>query len=153
MELKSFSLSNPGFIFHTSKGSISYTADIRSHGRRESNTTDFIDKCNNSDINVLLCEGTRIAEEFSQTEFDVENNVRDIIQKTENLVICTYPTRDLDRVLSFYNASKESGRELVIDLKQAYILKLFNQSEYLKDTYPNPKDSKIKIYIPRKSWG
>jgi len=80
-------------------------------------------------------------------------DIRDIIQKTKNLVICTYPTRDLDRMLSFYLACKESGRSLVIDLKQAYILKLFNQSEFLKDVYPSPKDNVIKIYKPRKSWG
>ena len=142
-----------GFIFHTSMGSIGYTADIRSHGRREASTSDFVEKCYKSDLQILLCEGTRIAEEFSQTEQDVENNIKDIVKRTENLVICTYPTRDLDRLLSFYNASKESNRELVIDLKQAYILKLFDQSEYLKGNYPSPKDSKIKIYIPRKSWG
>jgi ribonuclease J len=142
-----------GFIFHTSKGSIAYTADIRSHGRREQSTTDFIEKCYRSDIDILLCEGTRIAEEFSETEQDVENSVKNLIQRTKNLVICTYPTRDLDRLLSFYNAAKESGRELVIDLKQAYILKLFSESEFTKGVYPNPKDSKIKIYMPRKSWG
>jgi ribonuclease J len=142
-----------GFIFHTSRGSVGYTGDIRFHGRRESTTKDFVEKCSNSDIDILLCEGTRIAEEFSQTEMDVETNVKTIIQKTENLVMCTYPTRDLDRMLSFYLASKESGRDLVIDLKQAYILKLFNQSEFLKDIYPSPKDNNIKIYIPRRSWG
>ena len=142
-----------GFILHTSKGSIGYTADIRFHGRRESTTTDFIEKCNRSEIDLLLCEGTRIAEQFSQTEQDVENEVKKIIQSTNNLVICTYPTRDLDRVLSFYNAAKDSGRQLVIDLKQAYILKLFDQSEFLKGVYPSPKDSNVKIYIPRKSWG
>ena len=54
--------------FHTSKGSIGYTGDIRFHGRRESSTKDFIDKCGNSDIDILLCEGTRVAEDFSQTE-------------------------------------------------------------------------------------
>jgi ribonuclease J len=142
-----------GFIFHTSKGSIGYTADIRFHGRRESTTKAFVEKCRTSDLDILLCEGTRVAEEFSQTELDVEMNVRDIIQKTKNLVICTYPTRDLDRMLSFYLACKESGRNLVIDLKQAYILKLFNQSEFLKGAYPSPNDNVIKIYKPRKSWG
>lgn len=83
----------------------------------------------------------------------MENNVRTIIQNTKNLVICTYPTRDLDRMLSFYLACKESGRDLVIDLKQAYVLKLFNQSEFLKDVYPSPKDNIIKRYKARKSWG
>src|SRR5206468_8894718 len=49
-----------GFIFHTSKGSIGYTGDIRFHGRRESTTKDFVEKCGRSDIDILLCEGTRI---------------------------------------------------------------------------------------------
>jgi ribonuclease J len=55
--------------------------------------------------------------------------------------------------LSFYNAAKESGRDLVIELKQAYLLKLFQTSESLKNSYPRPDDRRIKIHIPRKSWG
>jgi ribonuclease J len=68
-------------------------------------------------------------------------------------VICTYPERDLDRLLSFYNAAKESGRGLVISLKQAYLLKLFQTSEFLQNIYPKPDDKGIKIHIPRKSLG
>jgi ribonuclease J len=59
----------------------------------------------------------------------------------------------LDRLLSFYNAAAQSNRDLVIDLKQAYLLKLFNTSDTCKVTYPAPDDKRIKIYIPRKVWG
>ena len=141
-----------GFIFHTSNGSIGYTADIRFHGRRTSDTERFVDKCGESEIEMLLCEGTRVNESFSNTELDVENEVKNIVNKTKNLVVCSYPTRDLDRLVSFYNAAVLSGRDLVIDLKQAYILKLF-QSSIFQKTYPKPTDSRIKIYIPRKRWG
>ena len=82
----------------------------------------------------------------------MENEVKNIVNKTKNLVVCTYPTRDLDRLVSFYNAAVLSGRDLVIDLKQAYILKLFQSSNH-RNTYPKPTDSRIKIYIPRKRWG
>jgi ribonuclease J len=41
----------------------------------------------------------------------------------------------------------------VIDLKQAYILKLFQASEYYSGIYPNVMDKNIKIYIPKKKWG
>lgn len=142
-----------GFIFHTSKGSIGYTADIRFHGRRSSNTEKFVNMCGECQIDVLLCEGTRINENFSKTELDVEAEIEGLVKNTENLVICTYPTRDLDRLLSFYNAALKSGRDLVIDLKQAYILKLFQSTEHGINIYPKPSDSKIKIYIPRKRWG
>jgi len=142
-----------GFILHTSNGSIGYTADIRYHGRRTSDTEKFVDNCSESDIDILLCEGTRVQDNSSKTELDVEKDVINIVNNTKNLVVCTYPTRDLDRLLSFYNAAVQSGRDLVIDLKQAYILKLFQTSELSRKLYPKPNDGKIKIYIPKKKWG
>lgn len=142
-----------GFILHTSKGSIAYTADIRFHGRRKSDSERFVDRCGNSSIDMLLCEGTRIHETYSKTEFEVEQDVKKIVGSTKNLVVCTYPTRDLDRLFSFYNAAKESGRDLVIDLKQAYLLKLFQSSDQWSKVYPRPDDKSIKIFLPRKSWG
>lgn len=142
-----------GFIFHTSNGSIGYTADIRYHGRRTCDTEKFVENCSESEIDILLCEGTRVHEDFSKTEIEVEKDVLDIVNRTQNLVVCSYPTRDLDRLLSFYNAAVQSGRNLVIDLKQAYILKLFHTSESFCDIYPDPTDKNIKIYIPKKKWG
>jgi ribonuclease J len=142
-----------GFIFHTSRGSIGYTADVRYHGRSSKDTQKFVEKCNESDIDFLLCEGTRIQENFSKTELDVERDVTTIVNNTKNLVVCTYPTRDLDRLLSFYNAAIKSGRDLIIDLKQAYILKLFQGSGGSAEIYPKPTDKGIKVYIPKKRWG
>lgn len=142
-----------GFILHTSKGSIAYTADIRFHGRRRKESEQFIEKCANVNPEILLCEGTRVHETFSQTEFEVEADAKNVISKTEKLVVCSFPTRDLDRLLSFYNATKEAGRELAIDMKQAYLLKLFQKSERWKSVYPAPDDKHIRVYIPRKTWG
>lgn len=142
-----------GFLIHTSEGDIGYTADIRFHGRRAEDSQKFVDRCGDENIDYLLCEGTRINKQDSSTELDVEENVTGIIKNTENLVVCTYPTRDLDRLLSFYNAVKETGRELVIDTKQAYMLKLFQTSEEWKNVYPSPQDPSIKVFVSRKSWG
>lgn len=142
-----------GFIFYTSRGSLGYTADIRFHGRRPLETQKFVDTCGNSNMDVLLCEGTRVQEQFSKTELDVEADVIQLINGTENLVVCSYPTRDLDRFLSFYNAAVKCNRDIIIDLKQAYLLKLFHSSDFCKGTYPAPDDKRIKIYIPRKVWG
>ena len=150
------------FILHTSSGSIANTADLRFHGRRADDTEYFVERCNDSSLDLILCEGTRIAETQSMTESDIETICTKIINETEQLVICGYPIRDLDRLVSFYMAAKESGRYLVIDLKQAYLLKLFaSSSEPItysagygnRDLYPTPQDSMIKIYIPRGSWG
>lgn len=42
---------------------------------------------------------------------------------------------------------------MVIDLKQAYLLTLFQESETCKGVYPTIDDPIIRIYNPRKSWG
>jgi ribonuclease J len=142
-----------GFLIHTSEGDIGYTADIRFHGRRKESSQKFVDMCGAENLDYLLCEGTRINKTETYTEFQVEDKVIDAINKTKNLVVCNYPTRDLDRLLSFYNAVKQTGRTLVIDTKQAYLLKLFQDSEEWKNIYPSPRDSNIKVFVSRKSWG
>jgi ribonuclease J len=142
-----------GFILNTSEGTIGNTADLRFHGRRSKDTEKFVEKCAESSLDLLLCEGTRIDKESSITEFDVEKIITDIVNDTKNLVICGYPIRDLDRLQSFYLAAKNTGRDLVIEPKQAYLLKLFQESEKLRNLYPSPTDSHIKIYLPKGEWG
>ncbi|HXW11235.1 MAG TPA: MBL fold metallo-hydrolase RNA specificity domain-containing protein [Nitrososphaeraceae archaeon] len=142
-----------GFIVSTSNGSIGYTADIRFHGRHQENSERFVEECRRAGLEILLCEGTRIKESISPSESSVERDVKNIVNKTKNLVVCNYPAKDLDRFLSFYNAAKDSGRFMVIDLKQAYILTLFQTSEIWKNTLPKPTDINLKIYIPRRGWG
>jgi ribonuclease J len=142
-----------GFVIHTSKGSVGYTADLRFHGRRKEETEKFVERCAESDLDHLLCEGTRIKEPTSTTEYEVEKDIKDVVNSTKNLVVVSYPVRDLDRLMSFYLAAKETGRNLVIDLKQAYLLKLFENSENYSRIYPKLDDPILRIYNPRKSWG
>jgi len=142
-----------GFILATSEGMLANTADIRFHGRRTKDTEKFVEKCAESSLDLLLCEGTRIDKTQSPTESDVENKVTEIVNDTKKLVICGYPTRDLDRLQSFYLAAKATGRDLAIEPRQAYLLKLFSSSPKLKGLYPSPTDKHIKIYIPKGEWG
>ena len=80
-----------------------------------------------------------------------EEEAKDIVKKSSQLIVVGYPGRDLDRFLSFYNAAKECERDLVIDLKQAYLLKLFQSSEYWNKIFPTPNDKKIKIFSIKNS--
>ena len=141
------------FIIHTPSASIANTADLRFHGRRSSDTEQFVERCSESSLDYLLCEGTRIDKQKSLTEYDVESEVADAIDRTKGLVACGYPIRDLDRLQSFYLAAKKCGRYLVVDLKQAYLLKLFQESGIVGHDYPHFDDRLIKIYIPRGTWG
>ena len=142
-----------GFVLETSDGMIANTADLRFHGRRKKDTENFVKKCAESSIDILLCEGTRIDKQSTMTEFDVESKVTEIVRTTKNLVVCGYPIRDLDRLQSFYLAAKETGRYLAIEPKQAYLLKLFAESENLRGLYPDPQDKHIMVYMPKGEWG
>ena len=142
-----------GFIIHTSKGSFGYTADLRFHGRRSAETQKFVEKCASSDLDKLLCEGTRINKTDSDTEQSVELQVSQAINAAQKLAVVSYPVRDLDRFLSIYNAAKQAGRTLAIDMKQAYLLQLFESSQDYSGIYPKLNDPLIRVFIPRKSWG
>ncbi len=141
------------FLLDTSAGTVANTADLRFHGRRKKDTEKFVQVCADSDIDMMLCEGTRVDSERSITEYDVEKDVAKFVDNTKGLVICGYPIRDLDRLLSFYIAAKNTGRYLVVDMKQAYLLKMFDESEELRGHYPSPTDKHIRIYVHRGSWG
>lgn len=144
------------FIIHTSDKTIAYTADIRYHGRRRRETEMFVEKCAAERADVMLCEGTRIGTrkpsgKKMDVEADVEADVGKALGKAGALAVCSYPVRDLDRFLSIYNAAVGNGRDMVIDLKQAYLLRLFREAGIVG--YPAHDDRRIRIFVPRKSWG
>ncbi|MCJ7761565.1 MBL fold metallo-hydrolase, partial [Candidatus Bathyarchaeota archaeon] len=109
-----------GFIIHTSDGTIVYTGDMRFHGRRADKTVEFMKACNKPD--VLIIEGTRVNEESSRKESDVEDEVQTVASKSKGLTVCNWPVRDTDRMTSFLNAARKLDKILTISLKQAYLI-------------------------------
>ena len=139
-----------GFIIHTTEGSIIYTGDIRFHGRRGEETINFMNKCKETEPDILLIEGTRINEQSTGTEKDVENEVSKISSNSKGLTVCNWPVRDTDRMISFLNAAKSIDKKLTIDFKQAYVLKLLGECN---SNAPKLNDENIEIYAMRKNWG
>jgi ribonuclease J len=135
-----------GFIVHTSEGAIAYTGDIRRHGIRPEMTQDFIDAARESKPKMLICEGTRVAPEDTREELsepEVYSRTKKIAEGDGLVLAMRYP-KDLDRLRTFYEAAKETGRILVIGLKTAYLL------DRLKDdriNLPEPfNDENIRVY-------
>lgn len=140
-----------GYIIHTSTGTIVYTGDFRFHGRREKETTAFMNACKDANPDILIIEGTRINEDSPKTEADVEEEICNISDANRGLSVCNWSIRDTDRMLSFLDAAKKMGKKLAISLKQAYLL---NQLSKCADTLaPRLDDSNIVLYANRKSWG
>jgi ribonuclease J len=137
-----------GYIIHTSSGTVVYTGDIRFHGRRADKTVEFMEACQKPD--VLIIEGTRVNEESSRSETDVEDEVHTIASKAKGLTVCSWPVRDTDRMTSFLNAAKNSDKTLTISLKQAYLIE---QLSKCSSAAPKINDKNIALYAMRKDWG
>lgn len=51
----------------------------------------FVERGKESDIDVMLCEGTRVNKRSSRTEADFENDAKKVMNGTRGLVLCSYP--------------------------------------------------------------
>ena len=135
------------FVIYTDSGNLVYTGDFRFHGRKRELTRKFVKIAKRAKPEIMLCEGTRIDETSNVTEEDVENKSKEIISSSNGLIVVNYPIRDLDRLVTFYNIAKDSNKDLVVNLKQAFLIELFEKiSNY-------PKLKEVSIYIDRKGWG
>jgi len=138
------------YIIHTGKGPVIYTGDFRFHGYKGDLTRKFVKHAADVEPVALMIEGTRIDSQERDSENDVKERVMEQVEKTENLVVVNFPIRDTDRMISFHDAAKNTNRSLVINLRQAYLLQLFENSGI---SVPRIDDEHIRIYVPKKSWG
>jgi ribonuclease J len=139
-----------GFIIQTNKGNIVYTGDLRFHGYKRNRTEEFVKRASQSEPIALICEGTNINKEKGIGEGEVKEKINEIVSHAKGLVIANFPPRDLDRMRTFYEVAKENGRKLIINMKQAYLLKLLENEG---NGVISLKDENVRIYIPRKNWG
>ena len=134
------------FAIETSAGVVVYTGDLRFHGRRTTQSLAFVEKAKALDPTAIITEGTRIDAKKTETEEDVYKTVTNSIGDS-GLAIANYPVRDTDRMESFVRAADDNGRRLAVNMKQAYLLDLFEQNKVAA-----PRLSEVDIYVPRKSW-
>ena len=135
-----------GFIIRGGDKTVVYTGDLRFHGLRRSLSESFVEAAKDSAPDCLICEGTRIDKEESDSEEGVKTRIEDAFRNTTGLVLIEYTNKDLDRVQSILDATKACGRELVITTKLA------NMITALGPLSPISIDD-VKILIEKKSWG
>lgn len=142
-----------GFIIYTRKGPVVYTGDIRLHGTKPEMTQDFIREAKEAKPIALLCEGTRIDDPATdESEQKVYRDAGAVISKAKNsLVFADFNFKDIDRVRTFYRLAKNSGKKLVVKLKDCYYLKHLSSDPNLN--VPNYDDEHIVIYKPKQVSG
>ncbi len=138
------------FIVHTSSGAVVYTGDLRFHGYAGELSQRFVERATAAHPIAMLCEGTRVNTDDSFSEAEVKDELSEMVAKTGALVIADYADRDLERMQSFLDVARQQKRYLVINTKQALLLKNLQGTTA---EIPRLDDPNIKIYIRRKDWG
>ena len=134
------------FILENCDETTVYTGDLRFHGRKPEITKKFVKEAKKAEPDTLISEGTRIDSFNTETEEDIEIKALNLLENYKGLVIVNFPIRDLDRLLTFHTVAKHTDRILAVNMKQAYMLKLFSGRGY-------PELDDVAVYIPRKGWG
>lgn len=111
------------FAVQTSSGWVAYTGDLRWHGRHSAQTEQAVAAMAKLKPAVLLCEGTRNDEKNCATEDSVHATAVDIVNKSEGkLVFADFGPRNVERLLIFHKIAQETGRQLAVLNKDAYLL-------------------------------
>jgi ribonuclease J len=104
-----------------------YTGDLRAHGRTGFRFEKLLANERVRGVDWLLCEGTTLGSSADshglRSEAEVENKLVELARgDTDKLVAVAASGQNVDRLVSCFRAAKRSGRLLVIDPYQAYVL-------------------------------
>ena len=162
------------YIIEQDGRSVVYTGDFRRHGMHQEWVNYFIDAAKKTNPIAIISEGTRVPsideyksddyEDDSLSEDEVKKDSGELIKHHNELILFNCPSRNLDRILLYYELAKKNDRILAITPKiHMYIewfkkkLDSFDERE-IKEFYkyydlPEYDDDFISVYLPRKGWG
>jgi len=142
-----------GFVIHTSAGAMAYTGDFRFHGPAGSMTRDFVEAARKERPRLLLTEGTRVSANdvtTNMSEDAVLEEASKMVRGTKSLVFSTFRGNDVDRINTFFEASRASGRRLVVSMKVAILLEKLKADRRIRV----PRVGKdVDVYLRRKKTG
>ncbi|MDK2884967.1 ribonuclease J [Pseudothermotoga sp.] len=112
----------------------------------------FFDLLKNKKPLLLIVEGTRTTRQSEKdtTEWDVFQNVLNLLQNTNKLVIADFSMKHLERLMTFLKVAIMTERTLVVMPKDYAYLETMGEVEPLWKLNDTEKNH-IKIYHPAKS--
>lgn len=108
---------------NTEGGWVIYSGDLRLHGRRGALTRRFVEEAAALNPLALIIEGTNVTKTSNISEQTVYENALRAIEQARGLVIADFPARDVDRLMTFLQIARQTGRKLAILIRDAYLLK------------------------------
>jgi ribonuclease J len=135
-----------GFLVETDGTLVAYTGDLRFHGERGADTEDFVQRLVSQRPEILIVEGTRLRGDPKEDEGPrtTEEEVRrtceaDVRQYEGRLVVADFGPRNVERLKTFRAIAANTGRQLVLVPKDAYLLHLMGavDPKIPRDLSPN----------------
>lgn len=125
-----------------------YSGDFRGHGRKAALFERLVANPP-ADIDALLVEGSSLTrlelDATFPTEGDVEARLLKELAQTDGLALVHTSAQNIDRIVSIFRASRQSGRRVVLDLYVAAILEATGNFNLPQSNWPD-----IALYVPHR---
>jgi ribonuclease J len=138
------------FLIEAAGCRVLYSGDLRLHGRKPGMTRSLIEAATAAPLDLLLIEGTHLSRSMdatATTEWELENQISDLISGAPGLVLAFFSPQHLDRLVTFYKATRRAGRTLVIDLYAAFVMHLLRSEAGIPDPARGPQ---LRVYFPQR---
>ncbi len=128
------------FVLRSQGRTVLYTGDIRFHGRWP---IDPLRHLEGLEPDVLLIEGTRVAEEERDDEARVCEELTQAFRETRGLAMVGFAWKDVERFETVREAALAAGRELVVFPRLAYLL------HHLEHPHAPEADPCVHVFLER----
>lgn len=132
------------FLIEDGCEKVLYTGDFRSNGRKSFENT--LSKLPTK-VDTLICEGTTLSRPSmkNESEESLEIRIEEEMKKHTGPVFILQSAMNIDRIVTMYKASRNSGRLFLEDFYMAQI------AQAAGSNIPNPKDFKnVKVFTAKK---
>ena len=135
------------YLIESAGKKVFYTGDFRAHGNKKVTFDNMLKDNALKGVDALIIEGTTLGDGHKSSlpsEEDVRIKMTEAFSKQQDVSFVMCAGSNIDRLISLFKATKETGKELVLDLYQYYLLSKL-KAVYGKSKLPPLKDDHIRI--------
>jgi ribonuclease J len=124
-----------------------YSGDLRAHGRKGSLFEKLI-RSPPENVDVLLMEGTTVGragtDEGWPSETALEADFAERFQRAKGMCFVWCSSQNIDRLVTIFKASRRAGRQLILDMYTAHILRATGNQKL-----PQAHWAGIRVFLPK----
>ena len=124
-----------------------YTGDLRAHGRKGKLFQKLL-RLPPEHVDVLVMEGTTIGrlgtDSGFPTEAELEDRFVELFKQTPGMPLVWCSGQNIDRIVTIFRACKKAGRQFIIDMYTAHILRATGNEQL-----PQAGCDGIKVFLPK----